>query len=599
MSAAQDEGQAGTKAQASEQSGLRVLTSFLWHLIEPHRKALWWVALATPVGVLMDTAMPLLIQRAIDGPISAREPEGVWWYASLFAAVVLLRYLSQSLGVYSLQLMALRSLADLGRRLFCHVMSQGQAFFDQRTTGALMTRTTSDVQAISDSLSQGVVRLISDALLIIGTLCVMLWMNWRLTLVAFSISPLLVWVVNLCRAQLKRLHGGIRELLSEQNGLFAEYIKGAKELKRYGAEPHAQARFDERSYAFMKLYHQANWWDAGLYAIMDGLSSLSVGLVITYVAYQAGYGEQVSVGIIVAFIDALNRVYVPIREFSGRLATIQRSVVAIERVMKLLETHQEPQSGALSPEELEGSIELKGLSFSYQEGGAQVLKDVSFEVQAGEVVALVGATGSGKSTIAKLILRMYDGYEGELLIGGYPLRELSLERSRQAVVAVHQDPYLFKASVAENIHLWDPELSERPELVRRAAERARADHFIQGLSEGYESACATGGSNLSVGQRQLITIARAFARPTPFVLLDEATASVDALTERWIDEATSELFAERTVIVIAHRLSTIVKADKIVMLEQGEVVASGTHEELMRSSEPYQALIKQSHEGEG
>lgn len=575
---------------------LRELSAFLWELIQPHRRALWVVAVATPLGVLMDTAMPLLIQQTIDGPITGEDPDGVWWYASLFAVVILLRYLTQSLGVYSLQIMAMRSLADLRARLFNHIMAQGQGFFDVRTTGSLMTRTTSDVEAISDSLSQGVVRLLSDALLIMGTLSVMLWMNWRLTLVAFSIAPILVWVVNRCRAQLKKLHGGIRELLSEQNGLFAEYIKGASELKRYGAEPHALRRFDERSHAFMKLYHLANWWDAGLYAIMDGLSSLSVGLVISFVAYQAGYGEAVSVGVIVAFIDALNRVYVPIREFSGRLATIQRSVVAIERVMGLLGTHEEPRDGDLSPQELQGAVRFSAVSFRYQEGGPLVLRDVSFEVGAGEVVALVGATGSGKSTVARLLLRMYDGYEGEIYLGGHPLRELSLRSSREALVAVHQDPFLFKASVAENIHLWDPEIEVDPERVTRAAERARALQFIEQLPERFQSGCSAGGSNLSVGQRQLITIARAFARPAPFVLLDEATASVDALTERWIDEATSELFAERTVIVIAHRLSTIIKADRILMLDRGEIVAQGTHAHLMEHSAPYRALLKQSGE---
>lgn len=569
---------------------------FLWGLIQPHRKALWIVGLATPLGVVLDTAMPLLIQQTIDGPITTRDPEGITWYAFIFAGVILLRYVVQSLGVFSLQLMAMRSLADLRAHIYTHIMKQGQHFFDLRTTGSLMTRTTSDVEAISDSLSQGVVRLLSDALLILGTLCVMFWMNWRLTLVAFSIAPILVWVVNHCRAQLKKLHGGIRELLSEQNGLFAEYIKGANELKRYGAESHAQARFDEHSYAFMKLYHLANWWDAGLYAIMDGLSSLSVGLVIAFVAYQAGYQELISVGVIVAFIDSLNRIYVPIREFSGRLATIQRSIVAIERVIKLLNTHEEPQEGRIHLDQIKGGIAFRSVRFRYLDHGPYVLDQVTFEVNPGEVVALVGATGSGKSTVARLLLRMYDGYEGDIEIGGYTLSELTLACSRKALVAVHQDPYLFKATLAENIHLWDPELQKDHTRVLRAAESARAHLFINQLTDGYEHVCQSGGSNLSVGQRQLITIARAFARPAPFVLLDEATASVDALTEQWIDEATSELFAERTVIVIAHRLSTIVKADRIVMLERGQVVAQGTHASLMEHSAPYRALIKQAND---
>ena len=587
--------------------GLAASARFLWPFMAPHRSWLWAVALATPLGVATDALKPLLIQRAIDGPISARDPEGVWTYAALLAAVVLLNFLFSSLGVYALQISSLRSLAGLRRGVFSHILAQGQRFFDTRTTGALMTRTTTDVEAISESLSQGLVRLVGDALLIVSTLGVMLWMDAALTLVAFSVSPLLVWVVNLCRRQLRELYGAIRDVQSELNGRFAEYIKGAAEVRRYGAEGQAEGRFDERSREFMRLYHRANWWDAGLYAIMDGLSSLSVGLALAYTAHRAGVSvgvgagvgveSAVSVGVLVAFIDALGRVYVPIREFSGRLASLQRAAAASERLIELLATREEVPGGE---RRLAGegapTVRFEGVSFRYAPDAPYALRGVSFEVRPGEVVALVGATGSGKSTAARLLLRAYGGYEGQITLSGVPLRDLDPREARRLMVAVHQDPQLFKATVAENIHLWDPALAADPARLREAARRARASGFIEALAAGYEAECASGGANLSVGQRQLITIARAFARPAPIVILDEATASVDALTEGWIDEATAELFAERTVIVIAHRLSTIAKADRVVMLARGEVVAQGRHEDLLRESEEYARLVRQ---GEG
>lgn len=582
-------------------AGLAASARLLWPFLAPHRAWLWAVALATPLGVAADALKPVLMQRAIDGPISAHDPAGAWWYAGAFAGAVVAHFLLSALGVYALQVAALRALAALRRGVFTHIMAQGQRFFDARTTGALMTRTTTDVEAISESLSQGLVRLVGDALLITSTLGVMLWMNAALTLVAFSVSPLLVWVVNLCRRKLRELYGALRDVQSDLNGRFAESIKGAAEVRRYGAEAQVEGRFDERSREFMRLYHRANWWDAGLYAIMDGLSSLSVGLALAYAAHRAGApvgaGGAVSVGVLVAFIDALGRVYVPIREFSGRLASLQRAAAAAERLLELLGTRDEVPGGV---RRLEGAgaptIRFEGVSFRYAPDAPLALRDVTFEVRPGEVVALVGATGSGKSTAARLLLRAYGGYDGEITLNDVPLRELDPREARRQLVAVHQDPQLFKATLAENIHLWDPALAAAPERVREAARRARASGFIESLAAGYESECASGGASLSVGQRQLITIARAFARPAPVVILDEATASVDALTERWIDEATAELFAERTVIVIAHRLSTIAKADRVVMLERGAVVAQGRHEELLRESAAYARLVGQ---GEG
>ena len=302
--------------------------------------------------------------------------------------------------------------------------------------------------------------------------------------------------------------------------------------------------------------------------------------------------EGVSVGLLVAFIDALNRVYVPIREFSGRLASIQRALAALDRILSLLDTHAEIKNGSRELSAPRGEVRFNHVSFSYHEGDeTPVLSDVSFTVSPGEVVALVGSTGSGKSTIARLLSRQYQGYEGEITLDGVPIPELDAATTRRAFVVVGQDPHLFKASISENIHLWDPELVERSDLIQSAAERACAHAWITELPQDYQTLCTGGGSNLSVGQRQLMMIARAFAREAPVVILDEATASVDALTEKLIDTATAQLFADRTVLVIAHRLSTITKADRVIMLSQGEVREQGTHAELLELKGAYHTLV--------
>lgn len=301
--------------------------------------------------------------------------------------------------------------------------------------------------------------------------------------------------------------------------------------------------------------------------------------------------DGVSIGVLVAFIDALNRIYVPIREFSGRLASIQRALAALDRILSLLDIDESISSGEETLSSLEGSVVFDRVSFRYSEEGPPVLNEVSFAVQPGEVVALVGSTGSGKSTIARLLSRRYQGFTGSITLDGVSVGSIDQRSAQQAMVMVGQDPYLFKATIRENIHLWEPSLMEQPELIEAAAKRACAHPFISQLSQGYETPCSAQGADLSAGQRQLITIARAFARQSPIVILDEATASVDALTEQLIDEATAQLFEERTVLVIAHRLSTIAKADRIIMLVDGEIIEAGTHQSLIDQGGAYADLV--------
>lgn len=563
----------------------------LWPYVRRWPGWLAVVAVCTPLGVGAELLQPILLKKGIDEYIAAGDIEGLLALSALFMLVVTLGFAVRALGLYGLQAIGLRTLAHLRRDIFGHVMTQGQRFFDRRTTGALMTRTTSDVEAVYESLAFGAVGLLTDALLITGIVVSMLVLDWRLTLVAFSVAPLVVFVIDLFRRRLRVFYGAIRTSLSQLNGSFAEQIHGMKVVQLYGAQQRAREEFRGMAWHYADLYRRANWWDAALYAIMDGVSALAVGAMIAYGAYRFGVApEGVTLGLLVAFIDYLGKVFVPIREFSGRIATLQAAVAALDRIFGLLETDERIRQGEVALPRATGHVAFDSVGFAYGPDRPAVLQDVSFEVKPGEVVALVGATGSGKSTIGKLLTRMYDGYGGSIRLDGHELREVALADVRRNITVVHQDTYLFDATVEENIALWDPEVA--PPRVAEAAERARAAVFVEQLPSRYAHRVASRGGNLSAGQKQLLCIARAMARDAPIVILDEATASVDSLTEKLIDQAVEELFAAKTVVVIAHRLSTITKADRILVLHHGRLVEQGSHEELLARGGAYKLLVE-------
>ena len=568
----------------------RLLKRTLPYLLKK-KSLVWVVALATPAGVLGALVQPILLKEGIDGAISNADPARLLDITLLFLGAVISAFLMRSLGLYALQIIGLRALEALRRDIFRHVMAQGLRFFDRRTTGSLMTRTTNDVEAVYESITFGAVGIITDGLTIVGTVAFMFSLDWKLSLVAFSISPIIVLVVNIFRKRLRVLFTDIRKALSKLNGFFAEQIHGVEVLQLYGAEEQARREFRRQAYAYSQTYREANWWDAGLYAIIDGMSSLSVGLLLLFGASAFGQPEMgITLGLLVAFVEYLSKVFVPIREFSGRLATIQRAVAALERIFSLLDTHDEIETGHVEVKSLDGAITFKQVAFAYGPDRPEVLKDISFSVTPGDVVAIVGATGSGKSTIGRILLRLYDGYSGSIELDGVELSTLDAQSLRRQISVVNQDPYLFKASIRDNISLWSPDVSD--EDCRHAARLARADDFIEARQKGYDHKLAERGGNLSVGEKQLLSIGRAMAREAPIVILDEATASVDSMTESLIDTAIETLLKDKTVLVIAHRLSTITRADRILVLHEGRVVEQGRHDELMARKGRYRLLVE-------
>ncbi|MBU0551412.1 ABC transporter ATP-binding protein/permease [Myxococcota bacterium] len=546
------------------------------------------IAVATPLGVLAQLAQPLVLKQGVDAHLMRGELEGLGALIGLFALLVFGGFAARALGFFALQRLGLRAITQLRRDVLRHVLNQGQRFFDQRTIGGLMTRTTNDIDAIYESLAMGAVWLIADAMVIVGTLIAMLLLDVKLTLLTLTLAPPIILIVNLFRKKLRVLFTHVRKELATLNGFFAEQLEGVSVTQLYGAQAQAKARFRGLAWRYLDHYRRANWWDAGLYAIMDGLSALAMALVLGYASARLGAG--VSLGLLIAFIDYLQKVFGPIREFSGRVATLQGSVAALDRVWGLLDVHEEIIDGATPLPHLRGEVVFKGVSFAYSEGGVEVLRGVDLRIAPGEVVALVGATGSGKTTLARLLQRIYQGYRGSLTLDGVELSDLRLADLRRQISVVAQDPYLFEATVAENIGLWAPEIDA---ATRRAAMvGARLADWVDGWPEGEARRLTARGADLSAGQRQLLSITRALAHPRPFVILDEATASVDSLTEDRVDEALAALFEGRTALVIAHRLSTIAKADRVVVLHKGVVVEEGDHATLMARGGRYALLVE-------
>ena len=494
-----DPGPSGTANGADKPTDWALLKR-VWPFVRKDRRWFWLVLTMTPLGVLMGVLQPVILREGIDGSIATGDLSGLALISLALVGTVVGGWLFRSLGFYALQYLSLRGLARLRSATFNHVMGQGARFFDTKTTGSLMTRTINDVDAVYESLARGAIMLLTDLLTIVGMLTAMLLMDWRLTLVTFAFSPLIWAVVNVFRRRLRPLSLTIRKTLSQLNGYFAEQIYGISLTQLYGADDKAKARFDETSHRYMRAYHASNWLDASLYAIMDGMASLAIGAVVWFTAVQLdGPDTGLTLGLLVAFIEYIGRVFVPIREFTGRVASIQRAVAALERIFGLLDTSDRVPSGKTPLPSIEGHIAFNDVSFAYNEGRPDVLRGVSLKVAPGEVVAIVGATGSGKTTIGKVLTRMYGGYRGSITLDGHELTSLRTDDVRRHITVVHQDVVLFDGDAAFNIGLDVPEVDM--DTITEAARLSRAAQVIASWPDGYQSKISERGGNLSSGER--------------------------------------------------------------------------------------------------
>ncbi len=567
----------------------------MWPYARPDRGPLTLAFLLTPVIAALNLAQPWLLGRVIDEHVVTGQLAGLRDLALLYLGAIIAAYFIEAVYTLSLSWTGQRTILRLRQALYAHTLTLPQSFTDQQPAGKLLTRVTSDVESLGDSLTAGVITIALDLLMIAGVLGAMLWLDWRLTCVLLLLTPPLLAVVEALRRQLRKLYLEIREALASVNAYMAEHVDGVQVVQLFGVAEERQAAFAERNDRFRRASKTSNVYDASMYSVVDGASSIFIAVMLAYAAGLAlpllaplGISaEPVSVGILVAFMDYLARLFRPLRELSGKVSVIQRAIAALSKIFWLFETPQSPPDGAETMGELRGHVALRGVRFRYRDGLPEVLRGVDLEVSPGTVVAVVGASGSGKTTLTRLLDRSYEGYSGSITIDGVELSTLSRSSLRSRIATVRQDIQVFSEPLRFNVTLDSPRIDT--ETAARSASLVHADHFVERL--GWDHVLRERGADLSVGEGQLLTFARTMAHDPDMIILDEATASVDSLTEGLVQDAIAQILARKTVIVIAHRLSTIQHADRIAVMDKGVVVEQGTHAELMAAGGAYAALV--------
>ncbi len=571
---------------SDERSDWSLFRSLLPFLKPELRLYLLSFALA-PIAALMVVIQPWLMQRAIDQHITSGDYEGLRTVALLYLGSVIVQFAAQTGHMLAISNGAMRSIARLRQRVYQHTMSLAQSFFDRNRTGRLLTRATSDVEALGETMTAGAITIGLDVLQVIGVLVAMFALEPRLTVTLLLVVPLLAIVIDQLRRRLRVLYLTVRTSLAELNAFLAERLEGAEIVQLYRDEERSLAAFDQRLDRYTEATIRTNIFDALVYATVDGVTSIAMALMLWYGSGGILDGA-LTAGLLAAFIDYVARLFRPIQEFSQKVAVLQQASAALNKIFSLLDEDEQIAAGTEHPAELHGHVSLRNVHFAYGDGPT-ILHGIDLDLRPGEVVAVVGRTGSGKTTIGKLLTRSYQGYEGSITLDGVELTDLNPVAVRHAIGTVHQDVQLFPGDVRFNLTLG-ADIDD--EALNNAIRMVRAESVVHRLG-GLDGRVAGGGRNLSAGEAQLLSFARTMAHDPPVVILDEATASVDSLTEALIQGATEAILANKTTLVIAHRLSTIVGADRIVVLDAGRVIEEGPHAELLQRGGAYAQLYEQ------
>jgi ATP-binding cassette subfamily B multidrug efflux pump len=565
---------------------MRRLLRYIW----PYRGAAALAFLYIILGSALSVLPPWLTKLAIDRYIRTSDLAGLNEIAGLYILALLGTFIFSYGQTWVLNLMGQKIMYDLRMEIFGHLQKLDVAFFDKNPVGRLMTRVTTDVDALNELFTAGVISVFGDIFTLAGIVVILFLLNYQLALAIFSVIPLLFLVSFLFKIKVRESYRRVRTAIARINSFLQENITGTAVIQSFGQEKRQYRRFTEINREHLDANLQSIFYYALFYPLLELVGALAVALVIWYGGLKV-FAGSLTLGALVAFVQYSDRFFRPISDLSEKYTILQAAMASSERTFKLLDTapiiaspHQ-PKAASVD----KGSLDFRHVTFSYNQG-EPVLQDVSFEVRPGEKLALVGATGAGKTTIISLLSRFYEVDKGQILVDGIDVRDYDLQGLRRSIGVVLQDVFLFSGSVAENIRLGNARIPDNE--VEHAAETVHASSFIHRLSYQYRTEIGERGSSLSVGQKQLLAFARALAHDPKILVLDEATSSIDTETELLIRDALEKLMAGRTSIIIAHRLSTIQNADRILVLHRGRVRELGTHQELLKQKGLYWKLYQ-------
>ncbi len=557
-----------------EWRAIKRLTQFA----RPYSAFFFWLVLLTILVGLLGPIRPFLIEYTINNHIANKDFIGLRNVILILVGLLLLHAYVQYMHTYLSGWIGQSIVKDIRVALYRHILKLRLSFYDKTPIGRLVTRNISDIETLSNVFTEGLAALIGDILQIVFILALMFYTNWKLTLVSLALLPLLLLSTYVFKEKVKRAFDETRVAVSNLNAFVQEHITGMSIVQIFGSEKEEYEKFKEINKEHRRAHLKSVLYYSVYFPVAEIISAGAMGLLVWYGA-RGVLDEGVTLGTLIAFIMYISLFFRPIRMIADRFNTIQLGVVSTNRILKLLDDNSQiPNNGTHQPKEVKGDIKFENVWFAYNEED-YVLKNISFEVKAGETVALVGATGAGKSSIINLLSRFYEINKGGIYLDGMEVHEYDLEALRRNIGVVLQDVFLFSDTIAQNITLNNPDITR--EKIIEAAELVGARKFIERLEQGFDYNVQERGATLSVGQRQLISFVRAVVYNPKVIVLDEATSSVDTETEELIQEAIEKMMKGRTSIVIAHRLSTIQKADKIIVLHKGEIVEQGTHHELL------------------
>ncbi len=571
---------------------MKRLLAYLW----PFK----WIVLLSFVILLIRTAAelaePIIIKIAIDKNIAHGDYHGLMISSLVYVAVLVVQSVGFFGHFYLSSWLGQKIMYNIRMQVFSHVQNLPLSYFDKNPVGRLVTRVTNDIETLNEMLSSGVVAILGDIVVIVGIVIVMLKLNWQLALIAFAVLPFMLLATDLFRRKIRLAYRNVRLRLARINSFLQENISGMATVQVFNREDENLKQFKELNASYRQASLQTIRYYGLFFPVISLLTSTSTSLIIWY-----GGGEVIrnalSLGVLVAFMQYVRRFFRPLQDLADKYNMMQAAMASSERVFKLLdEPEQQPfrQPRSSLPKTV-GKIRFDDVSFTYN-GTDYVLRNISFTIQPGEKVAIVGATGAGKTSIISLINRMYEPTDGRILLDGVDITHVDLPELRSRIGIVLQDVFIFSGTVRDNIGLGNAGISE--EQIIRAAKRVNAHKFISNFKDGYDHILTERGGNLSVGQKQLLSFARVLAFDPEILILDEATSSVDTETEALIGKAIHELMQDRTSIIIAHRLSTIKNVDRIIVLHKGKIREMGDHEELLRQKGVYYRLYQLQFSGE-